>query len=61
MNGPSIKQLLPAFARVVLIRGDCEFTVQDILTHAWFLGELQAPSRELMKGLAYAEFASESG
>src|SRR6476659_8751436 len=60
MNGASIEQLLPAYGRVVLIRGNREFTVHDILAHGWFLGELRAPWTELMNGVAYEECASES-
>jgi len=60
MNGASIEQMLPAYGRVVLVRGDCQFTVQDILAHGWFLGELQAPWHELMSARAYQECASES-
>jgi hypothetical protein len=60
MNGASIEQLLPAYNRVVLIRGNREFTVQDILAHGWFLAELRGPWNELMKGVAYEACASES-
>jgi hypothetical protein len=60
MNGASMQQLLPAYGRVVLIRGNCEFTVQDILAHGWFLGELRDPWNELMNALAYQECANES-
>jgi len=59
MNGASIEQLPPAFGRVVLIRGNCEFTVQDILAHGWFLGELRSSWNELMNGVAYEERAGE--
>jgi hypothetical protein len=59
MNGASIEQLPPAYGRVVLIRGNCEFTVQDILAHGWFSGELRASWNELMNGVAYEERASE--
>jgi hypothetical protein len=60
MNGASIEKLLPAYGRVVLIRGDRHFTVQDILAHGWFLGELRSPWTELMNGVAHEECASES-
>jgi len=59
MNGASIEQLPPAYGRVVLIRGNCEFTVQDILAHGWFSGELRASWNDLMNGVAYEERASE--
>jgi len=59
MKGASTRQLLPAYSRVVLARGNCEFTVQDILAHGWFLGELQAPWGELTNGIACEERASE--
>ena len=59
MNGASTEQLLPAYGRVVLVRGNCEFTVRDILAFGWFLGELRAPWGELMNGIAYEEGASE--
>ena len=57
MNGASTNQLLPAFARVVLTRGASKFTVEDILAHAWFLGELRTPWTELLNELACAESA----
>ena len=56
-----MKQLVPVFSRVILIRGGTEFTVQDILAFAWFLGELRCPWTELTKSLALTEYASESG
>jgi hypothetical protein len=61
MNGASTEQLLPAFGRVVLIRGTCAFTLQDILAYGWFLGELEAPCNELMNGIAREESASALG
>src|ERR1043165_9415041 len=61
MNGPPIEQLLPAYGRVVLIRGTCEFTVHDILAYGWFLGKLQTSWAELMNGMAFEECAGESG
>ena len=57
MNGASIEQLQPADGRVVLIRGDGEITVQNILAYGWFLGELRPPWDELMNnpsGLSHA-------
>jgi len=60
MDAASIENLLPAYSRVVLTRGNCEFTVQDILAHAWFLGELQPAWTELMQGIACEECANES-
>jgi len=32
-----------ADSRVVLCRGNCEFTVEDVLAAGWFLGELESP------------------
>jgi hypothetical protein len=58
MNGPSTQQLLPAFGRVVFMRGTCPFTLQDILAYGWFLGELRTPWKELMNGLACQESAN---
>ena len=60
MNGVSTEQLPPAYGRVVLIRGDSEFTVQDILAYAWFLGELQTPWSELQNGVAFEQCAKDS-
>src|ERR1043166_6481119 len=60
MNGASIEQLPPAYSRVVLIRGNCEYTLQDVLAYAWFLGDLQAPWCELMNGIACEERANAS-
>lgn len=59
MNGASTEQLPPAFGRVVLIRGNCEVTVQDILAYGWFLGELREPWRELMNAIARQQCANE--
>jgi len=59
MNGASIEQSLPAYGRVVLMRGTCAFTLQDILAYGWFLGELRAPWNELMNGIACEESANE--
>src|SRR5689334_19277478 len=59
MNGASIEQLLPGYNCVVLIRGDREFTVRDILEYEWFLGELRAAWSELMNSIACEEGASE--
>src|SRR5690242_15607207 len=58
MNGASIEQSLPAYGRVVLIRGSCAFTLQDILVHGWFLGELRAPWNELVNGIACEQSAN---
>jgi hypothetical protein len=58
MTRASTEQLPPAFSRVVLIRGDCEFTVQDVLAYAWFLGELQDPWTQLMNGIACQQSAA---
>jgi hypothetical protein len=55
----AVDELLPAFGRVVLVRGNCEFTVRDILAYGWFLGELRAPWGELMIGIACEEGANE--
>lgn len=61
MNGASIVQLLPAFGRVVLIRGTCAFTLQDILAYGWFLGELQPAWNELINAVACEASANASG
>jgi hypothetical protein len=61
MNGTATEQLSPAFGRVVLIRGDREITVQDIVAYGWFLGELRERWDELMNGIACEESAVESG
>jgi len=58
MNGASIEKLPPAYGRVVLIRSNCEFTVQDILVYGWFLGELRTPWNELMHGIACEKAAN---
>jgi hypothetical protein len=58
MNAASTEQLPPAYGRVVLIRGNCDFTVQDILAYGWFLGELRASWNELMNGIACEESAN---
>jgi hypothetical protein len=58
MKGASTEQLPPAYGRVVLVRGNCDFTVQDILAYGWFLGEVQTPWSELMNGIACEESAN---
>jgi hypothetical protein len=61
MNGASTEQLLPAYGRVVLIRGTCAFTLQDILAHGWFLGELRLPWNESINGIACEQSAGALG
>ena len=61
MNGVSADPLRPAFGRVVLFRGQSGFTVDDVMTFSWFLGELRTPWSELMEAIALEAFASESG
>jgi len=59
MNEVFAEQSLPAYSRVVLFRGPTQYTVQDVLAAAWFLGELEAPWRELLTAIACEESASE--
>src|ERR1041385_1193900 len=59
MNGVSAEPLRPAFGRVVLFRGQSGFTVEDVLTFSWFLGELRTPWSELLEAMAFEELASE--
>jgi hypothetical protein len=42
---------------VVLYRGQCGFTVADVLAVSWFLGELRTPWRQLLEALACQERA----
>jgi len=58
MNAASVEQSLPAYGRVVLIRGNCDFSVRDILAYGWFLGELRTLWNELMNGIACEESAN---
>src|SRR5438094_8324450 len=59
MNASFAEQSRPADSRVVLCRGNCGFTVEDILAAGWFLGELESPWRELLKACACEERANE--
>ena len=59
MNASFAEQSRPADSRVVLWRGNCEFTVEDVLAAGWFLGELESPWHELLKALACEERANE--
>ena len=59
MNASFAEQSRPADSRVVLCRGNCEFTVEDVLAAGWFLGELESPWRELLKASACEERATE--
>jgi len=60
MNAAFAEQSRPAYSRVVLCRGNCEITVEDVLAAGWFLGELESPWQELLKALACEERANES-
>jgi len=59
MNFSFAEQSRPADSRVVLCRGNCGFTVEDVLAAGWFLGELESPWHELLKASACEERATE--
>jgi len=59
MNSSFAEQSRPADSRVVLCRGNCEFTVEDVLAAGWFLGDLESPWRELLRASACEERATE--
>src|SRR5437016_9192935 len=59
MNASFAEQSRPADSRVVLCRGNCEFTVADVLAAGWFLGEMESPWREMLKACTCQERANE--
>src|SRR5438132_8582526 len=59
MNASFAEQSRPADSRVVLCRGNCGFTVEDVLAAGWFLGELESPWHELVNASACEERANQ--
>src|SRR5438046_572180 len=59
MNPASAHSAPPADRRVVMSRGQREFTVEDVLGIGWFLGKLQPVWFQLMQATSCEERAKE--